>query len=489
MTQFTTSVLFLGSLQPAALSPESRAQFVGEVVNLIAGPIFIVLGIVALVVAAIRRRAGGARAVFFLGIWSAIYGMQRLNDCTFFVALLPHWIQLCLPYLHAFITYFTLVAATLTFRELALGKLRQFVTLQSLAALGIAVLGVGRFILTGDENWLVDLNNFVAAAGAIVLLIIFMVPSLSNQYFVVKDRRVMLVGTVIFGTEAMLTNFLHPLGYRTDTIWDDVGFAIFILSIGYVAMKDVYSSERRLSAIENELAIARQLQFSILPATTPDIRNLRVAAVYEPMTAVAGDFYEYLAVDQYRTGFLVADVSGHGVPAALIASMIKVAVQSVASDAADPSKLLCRLRQILTGQLRGQFVSAAYLWIDTQARLARYSAAGHPPLLFWKASKSTLARIESNGLLYGVPAESCFPTCEIPFSSGDRFLLYTDGFSEPENTAGEPFGERRVEQIFRQNPARPAAELSLFLLNELRAWQPASTAQLDDITFLVIEVL
>ena len=146
------------------LDAQSQARFIGDVVNLIAGPIFIVLGLVALVIAAIRRRAGGARAVFFLGIWSAIYGIQRMNDCRFFVALLPHWIQLCLPYVHALITYFTLVAVTLTFRELTLGKLRQFVSLQTFAALGIAILGLGRFVLDGDENWLVGLNNLVAAA-------------------------------------------------------------------------------------------------------------------------------------------------------------------------------------------------------------------------------------------------------------------------------------------------------------------------------------
>ena len=78
---------------------------------------------------------------------------------------------------------------------------------------------------------------------------------------------------------------------------------------------------------------------------------------------------------------------------------------------------------------------------------------------------------------------------EIPFVSGDRFLLYTDGFTEPENAAGEPFGDHRVEQILQQNPSCPATELSLLLLSDVRAWQPASTLQQDDVTFLVIDVL
>ena len=219
------------------------------------------------------------------------------------------------------------------------------------------------------------------------------------------------------------------------------------------------------------------------------MRNLRIAAVYEPMTAVAGDFYEYLPVDDDRAGFLVADVSGHGVPAALIAFMIKVAAQSVAGVAHDPAELMRRLREILSGQLQGQFVSAAYLWLDTQSHTAGYSAAGHPPLLCWHAPNGTLSHIESDGLLLGVDFASDYPVCEIPFTSGDRFLLYTDGFSEPENAAGESFGDRKLEQIVRDNPSRPAAEMSLLLLSEVCAWQPATTPQQDDITFLVIDVL
>jgi len=88
-------------------------------------------------------------------------------------------------------------------------------------------------------------------------------------------------------------------------------------------------------------------------------------------------------IDEMRLGILVADVAGHGVSAALIASMIKVAMQSVVSVAADPGAVLGGLNRVLSGQLRGQLVSAAYLWLDTENRTARYSAAGHPPLLRW----------------------------------------------------------------------------------------------------------
>jgi sigma-B regulation protein RsbU (phosphoserine phosphatase) len=266
-----------------------------------------------------------------------------------------------------------------------------------------------------------------------------------------------------------------------------LGFAVLLLSFGYTAVARIVSNESRLLSIDKELEIARQLQFSILPGRPPEIPGLHIAAAYEPMTAVAGDFYEFIQVDDQRMGFLVADVSGHGVPAALIASMIKVAAQSVSDCAGDPSELMRRLGNILSSHLCGQLVSAAYLWIDTAAGTARYSSAGHPPLLRWRAADATLTRIESNGLLFGVLPDCTYPGCDIPLATGDRFLLYTDGVTEPENAAGEPFGENRLEQIVRGNRSSSAAELSAHLLAEVRRWQSAPLA-LDDVTLVVIDV-
>jgi len=276
---------------------------------------------------------------------------------------------------------------------------------------------------------------------------------------------------------SVIIHFLEP-----------AAFTLFGFSQGWVAAEKVFADERRLVSIENELAIAREIQTSILPRGVPELSRLRISAAYCPMTAVAADFYWFIAVDPNRAGFLVADVSGHGVPAALIASMIKVAMQSVVACADDPRAVLCGLERALSEQLRDQFVSAAYLWLDTENRKALYSAAGHPPLLRWREDK--LERIESNGLLFGVKPESDpYPVFAMPIQPGDRFLLYTDGVTEPENAHGDSFGDIRLEQVVRDNRSRSPSELSDELLAELRHWQPTSIAQQDDITLIVIDVL
>jgi sigma-B regulation protein RsbU (phosphoserine phosphatase) len=207
------------------------------------------------------------------------------------------------------------------------------------------------------------------------------------------------------------------------------------------------------------------------------------------MSAVAGDFYEFLVADERHVGLLLADVSGHGVPAALIASMIKVATQTVNGFASDPAQVLRSVGSILNKNVREQLISAAYLWIDMATRTASYSAAGHPPLVRWRKSDGTFARIESNGLLFGIDAVSEYPVCSFPLLAGDRLLLYTDGVTEPENHAGQQFGERRLEQIMRDNQWRSVSQISELLPAEIRLWQPSNVAQQDDITLILVDVL
>jgi len=126
------------------------------------------------------------------------------------------------------------------------------------------------------------------------------------------------------------------------------------------------------------------------------------------------------------------------------------------------------------------------LWIDTEIRMASYSAAGHPPLLRWR--DEALERIESNGLLIGVAPDSEYPVCGLPLKSGDRFLLYTDGVTESENSNGDSFGDDRLERVIRESESRSPSEFSDRLLSEIRRWLPASASQQDDITLIVIDV-
>ena len=459
----------------------------GQVAEIIIGSVFLFIGLAACCIAAIRRRTG-VRIFIWLGIWSAMYGAVRLTQSPAVLAASWRWLQISAPYANTAMTYLLVVVGSLSFLELSLGKVRFFIQTAAFVGLAIAVAGIGFFVLTGSNDKLMLYNNLLAAGILVVLTTVVAVPRLSRKYLVLPDRGVLAIGTVVFAIEALYANLSSLLGFETPRILDHLGFAILLFSFGYVALQLVFANERRLLSVEKELAIAREIQTSILPSCVPEINNLSISAAYHPMTAVAGDFYEFIPVDQKRVGILVADVSGHGVPAALIASMIKVAMQSVIPCAHDPQAVLRGLNRVLSAQLRGQFVSVAYLWLDAENRKALYSAAGHPPLLRWRQGK--LERIESNGMLLGMMREwDDYPVCTLPINPGDRFLLYTDGVTEPENAHGDSFGDIRLEQVVRDNQSRPPSELSDQLLSEIPRWQPASMTQQDDITLIVIDVI
>jgi sigma-B regulation protein RsbU (phosphoserine phosphatase) len=467
----------------------AEAQFVpllrGEIGNIMAGAFFLFICLIALAIAAIRPRKS-ARLLVWLGVWSGMYSAQELLRSNAVVQSLPVSLQAARPVLLASFMYLIVVAAVFTFLDLTLGMLRRLLQIHLMADVAVAVAAI-TLVVSGSQKSLVLYNQFLVVILLVVLVLTLSIPRLSRRFLVVARHGALTIGTLIFAAQALWVNVARPLHISVPNMYNTLGFAIFLLSIGYTGVEIIVTEERRLLSLDDELAIARQLQFSILPERMPQIAGLEIAAVYKPMSAVAGDFYDFLVADERHVGFLVADVSGHGVPAALIASMIKVATQAVNERVSDPAQVLRSIGSILKETVRGQLVSAAYLWIDMARRTAAYSAAGHPPLLRWR--QGSLERIESNGLLFGVKVPgAAYPVCAISIQSGDRFLLYTDGVTEPENARGDSFGDLRLEEVIRKNQDSAPAELSEELLAEIHHWQPASVTQQDDITLIVVDV-
>jgi len=459
----------------------------GDIISIVLGSAFLTVGATACAIASTRGRRG-VRILLWWGIFSGVYGLQILGQASTLLLLLPHSLVSAVPYVITAVRYLLLVAALFAWRELTLGKLRLLIELQIFVGMIIALLGIGTLALGGPANKWIFYNNLLAALGTPLLLAVVLVPKFS-RFHVIPNHHALAVVLVIFAMEVLYTNLGTVLGYPTLPLIDSVGFALLLLSLGYVALEILFTNERRLLSIDTELETARQIQSSILPAAVPEMENLRIAASYQPMTAVAGDFYQFVSCDDKHLGILVADVSGHGVPAALISSMMKVAMRSVAVFAGDPAQVLGVLNRILSSEAPGQFASAAYVWIDTANHKVLYSAAGHPPLLCWRNAKGEMQRIESNGLLFGVRPDSDYPVCSVALEPSDRLLLYTDGVTETENGAGEAFGDQQLERVVCEGRGRPASELSREVLRGVESWRPAAITQQDDITLIVVDIL
>jgi sigma-B regulation protein RsbU (phosphoserine phosphatase) len=256
-----------------------------------------------------------------------------------------------------------------------------------------------------------------------------------------------------------------------------------------VSAHRTFVNEERLLAINKELEIASRIQSSTLPQSVPTLTGLEIIARYVPMSAVAGDFYDFLCIDEKRVGILVADVTGHGVPAALIASMLKVAFTGQAAHARDPASVLTGLNRSLCGNFEAHFVTAAYLFVDLEKSLVHYSAAAHPPLLLASGTAGKVREIEENGLMLGMFPEAVYSSVEIRVGPGDRCLLYTDGILEAKNAARKEFGSPRCKQFLETHREIPAARFANTLLDSVAGFSGynSTRAQEDDITLLVLD--
>jgi serine phosphatase RsbU (regulator of sigma subunit) len=243
---------------------------------------------------------------------------------------------------------------------------------------------------------------------------------------------------------------------------------------------------QQLFAIQHELELAREIQLSILPRQLPKMDSLEIAARYLPMSTVAGDFYQFLVVDEKHIGILVADVSGHGPAAALIASMLRIALAAQLPCASEPAKVLGGLNQALCGKLGHNFVTAAYAFVDTEREVLSYAGAGHPPLLLWSKSAVSARAIEKNGLFLGQFAEETYTAVEMPFKAGDWSVLYTDGIPECRNSLEEEFGTSRFMRFMEENHELGVNEFADTLLDRLSSWsrQPQGQGQRDDMTLV-----
>src|SRR5215469_1117905 len=303
-----------------------------------------------------------------------------------------------------------------------------------------------------------------------------------------REIRIFIAGFLVWGLFVVHTNLLGLKVLRGRNI-EFLGFLFFVASLGYISAYRVFANEERLVAINKELEIARRIQASTLPQSVPTLRGLEIAARYVPMSAVAGDFYDFLGVDQQRVGILVADVTGHGVPAALIASMLKVAFAGQAAHAHDPASVLTGLNRSLCGKFEQHFVTAAYLFVDLEKSVLRYSAAAHPPLLLTSHAASKVWEIEENGLMLGLFPEAAYSSVEIRISPGDRCLLCTDGVFEARNAAREEFGESRCKEFLKTHHDIPAVRFADALVDSIASFSGSNPAraQEDDITLLVLD--
>jgi phosphoserine phosphatase RsbU/P len=306
----------------------------------------------------------------------------------------------------------------------------------------------------------------------------------------VPELRALRAGSLVFMALVILDS-LRELGILP--WWRPVsqfGLAVLAGCLVYTVVSRAWRDQGRLRAIEQELATARRIQTALLPRGAPEIRGAVLAFRHVPAAAVAGDLYQFLEVGPRGVGILVADVSGHGVAAALIASMVKVAAAAQQPRADDPARVLAGIHFALARELPcGQFVTAVYVYVDLERGLVRHASAGHPPALIQRAADRTIVPAGATGPLLISLAPAEYPVSEWALDPGDRLLLYTDGVTEAMGAGGKMFGLERLTAVMANGAAGPEALLGS-VIGSVRnfAGRPESTFE-DDLTLVALEVL
>lgn len=306
----------------------------------------------------------------------------------------------------------------------------------------------------------------------------------------VPDRRVLFAGLFSFFCAFSIDRVLQT---HLDT-WhmgvEPYGFLVLVVCLSYVATQRVLADDRRLVSLTDEMRAATRIQEAILPSTLPSLESARIAVRYAPMTAVAGDLYDFPRAEPNCLAVFVGDVMGHGVPAALVASMLKVAVSRTCGHDHEPAMVIAGLNATLCGEARHQYATAVYLYLDPVQGIGRYAAAAHPPALLWRRGKQSLEVLGETGLLLGVRPKEAYAENEFSFEVGDRLLLYTDGLLEAENAAGESFGDAALLTFIREGQEFGAEQFVDLLLKEVLEWSSKGTRaqQEDDITIIAIDI-
>jgi len=270
---------------------------------------------------------------------------------------------------------------------------------------------------------------------------------------------------------------------------DELGQLSISLQEMAVSLKESVRMHEELQTIQQEVKIASRIQQSILPVGAPKLKGLDFGARYIPMAGVAGDFYDFHVLNDDKLGVLIADVSGHGIPAALISAMVKVAFSQQKPIADDPSAVLNEINRTLSGKMEDQFLTASYVHLDLQEKMLQIADAGHLPLMLWRRQEQSMIQIKPKGILIGYMDEIISPVESQPLNIGDRIVLYTDGFVEAHSRAGEEFGETRFVQFIKDHEELPPAEFIDQLVSAVKEWVEYQDGFEDDLTIVVMDIL
>jgi phosphoserine phosphatase RsbU/P len=249
--------------------------------------------------------------------------------------------------------------------------------------------------------------------------------------------------------------------------------------------------------LRRDIALASDVQRRLLPDAPPHDECADFAALSVPARRIGGDYYDFVELRDREIGIALADVSGKGVAAALIMSVVQASLRIISSEAGvSPPRLVARMNQFVHRSTpASKYATFFYAQLDQQRRQLRYVNAGHnAPYLLRAGQRSTtgseslhIEELTVGGTVVGMFPDMDYEEATVELCTGDVLLAFTDGVPEAHNPENEEFGEERLQQLLRQTAHLPADEISARIAAEMTNWI-RNAEQYDDLTFIVMKV-
>lgn len=245
--------------------------------------------------------------------------------------------------------------------------------------------------------------------------------------------------------------------------------------------------------MDHEMQIASDIQANFLPDRLPQLPGFELSAYYKPCNNIGGDYYDFMELDKNKMGILIADVSGHGIPAALVMVATHAIAHVKAPEVTRPAHLMKVINDFLSGQVpRGMFVTAEYGIIDLTTRSITLTSCGHNPAVLWRNKTATCHYINPNGLALGITKGAVFEKtlkeATVTLNMGDKVVLYTDGIIETMDDKHEMYGMKRMLSKIKETAAKSCSDTITAILDDVKDFAKNDT-QADDITMVAIRCI
>jgi sigma-B regulation protein RsbU (phosphoserine phosphatase) len=365
---------------------------------------------------------------------------------------------------------------------------RRFTLVAVATALCITIVNL--MVLARDMSWLTTVGTDPGAIrGAIlsityeVLFIMAVLLGLAINLIVSYSRNLKLLFENETGVLERVTNGdlsrLVPVATRDE----------FGLIAGHT--NTMIEGLRHRIELISALQLAEEVQRTLLPAAPPDVPGLDLSGTSIYCQETGGDYYDYVLLPEGRLGVVVADVSGHGIDAALFMASARAFLLSEAQSFKTPALLARDVNRYMTrdSDPTGRFMSMFFLEIDPRAKMLRWVRAGHEPAVVYDPVRATFCELGGEGMAMGVmDAAEYRDYTQQGWAPGSVIVIGTDGITETRNIAGEFFGAERVRQVVRANASRSAAGIQSAVIEAVQTFR-GQAPQEDDVTLVVVKLM